>query len=253
MMRSSAGRQGRAGHGRGRGTSAREIALSARRRRRGGRDQLSARRPEAEAVAAEISGRAARRRPIRPTSRTAADRQAMVAQRRERLRRAQHPRQQCRARDPPALHRDHAGRLAQADRYLPLRRDPLLPRRRRRSGGREAAAASSASSADSSRVGESGLAIVAAARAGVIALMKSLAREFGRSGTTANSISLGLVETAHDKAWVEANREKLVKALSGAPSRPAGRRRADGGAARLAAGGWITGQAISISGGFSMV
>ena len=48
---------------------------------------------------------------------------------------------------------------------------------------------------DSSRVGESGLAIVAAARAGVVALMKSLAREFGRSGTTANAISLGLVET----------------------------------------------------------
>ena len=64
---------------------------------------------------------------------------------------------------------------------------------------------------DSSRVGESGLAIVAAARAGVVALMKSLAREFGRSGTTANTVSLGLVETAHDRDWVEANREKLVK------------------------------------------
>jgi NAD(P)-dependent dehydrogenase (short-subunit alcohol dehydrogenase family) len=64
---------------------------------------------------------------------------------------------------------------------------------------------------DSSRVGESGLAIVAAARAGVVALMKSLAREFGRNGTTANTVSLGLVETDHDKEWVEANREKLVK------------------------------------------
>ena len=64
---------------------------------------------------------------------------------------------------------------------------------------------------DSSRVGESGLAIVAAARAGVVALMKSLAREFGRSGTTANTVSLGLVETAHDRAWVEENREKLVR------------------------------------------
>src|SRR5882672_7877080 len=49
---------------------------------------------------------------------------------------------------------------------------------------------------DSSRIGESGLAIVAAARAGVVALMKSLALEFGRSGTTANTVSLGLVETA---------------------------------------------------------
>ncbi|MBV8824955.1 MAG: SDR family NAD(P)-dependent oxidoreductase, partial [Hyphomicrobiales bacterium] len=64
---------------------------------------------------------------------------------------------------------------------------------------------------DSSRVGESGLAIVAAARAGVVALMKSLARELGRSGTTANTVSLGLVETAHDRAWVEENREKLVR------------------------------------------
>src|SRR5215471_1696864 len=53
---------------------------------------------------------------------------------------------------------------------------------------------------DSSRVGESGLSIAAAARAGVIALMKSLAREMGRSGTTANAVSLGLVETAHDRA-----------------------------------------------------
>ena len=37
---------------------------------------------------------------------------------------------------------------------------------------------------DSSRVGESGLALAAAARAGTIALMKSLAREWGRSGVT---------------------------------------------------------------------
>jgi len=65
---------------------------------------------------------------------------------------------------------------------------------------------------DSSRIGESGLAIVAAARAGVVALMKSLARELGRNGTTANTVALGLVETDHDKDWVEANREKLVKA-----------------------------------------
>src|SRR5205823_4690595 len=60
---------------------------------------------------------------------------------------------------------------------------------------------------DSSRVGESGLAIVAAARAGVVALMKSLARELGRSGTTANTVSLGLVETPHDMDWVDANRD----------------------------------------------
>jgi 3-oxoacyl-[acyl-carrier protein] reductase len=106
---------------------------------------------------------------------------------------------------------------------------------------------------DSSRVGESGLALAAAARAGTIALMKSLAREWGRSGVTANSIALGLIETAHDKAWVEANRDKLVKAYAirrlGLPSDVAPM------VALLAsdAGSWITGQTISINGGYSMV
>jgi NAD(P)-dependent dehydrogenase (short-subunit alcohol dehydrogenase family) len=106
---------------------------------------------------------------------------------------------------------------------------------------------------DSSRVGESGLAIVAAARAGVVALMKSLAREFGRSGTTANTVSLGLVETAHDKAWVEENREKLVRLY---PVRRLGMPDDIAPAVALLASprsGWITGQVLSISGGFSMV
>lgn len=106
---------------------------------------------------------------------------------------------------------------------------------------------------DSSRVGESGLAIVAAARAGVVALMKSLAREFGRSGTTCNTVSLGLVETDHDKDWVEANREKLVRLY---PVRRLGQA---GDVVPMVtllaspASGWITGQVLSISGGYSMV
>jgi NAD(P)-dependent dehydrogenase (short-subunit alcohol dehydrogenase family) len=106
---------------------------------------------------------------------------------------------------------------------------------------------------DSSRVGESGLALAAAARAGTIALMKSLAREMGRTGTTANSIALGLIESTHDRNWVEANREKLVKAYAirrlGQPSDVAPM------VTLLAsdAGAWITGQVISINGGFSMV
>jgi len=106
---------------------------------------------------------------------------------------------------------------------------------------------------DSSRVGESGLAIVAAARAGVIALMKSLAREFARSGTTANTVSLGLVETAHDAQWVAANREKLIRLY---PLRRLGLAGDVAPMVTLLASpraGWITGQVISISGGFSMV
>jgi 3-oxoacyl-[acyl-carrier protein] reductase len=106
---------------------------------------------------------------------------------------------------------------------------------------------------DSSRIGESGLAIVAAARAGVVALMKSLAREFGRSGTTANTVALGLVETPHDKEWVDANREKLIKLY------PLRRLGLPGDVAPMVVllasphCGWITGQVLSISGGFSMV
>jgi 3-oxoacyl-[acyl-carrier protein] reductase len=106
---------------------------------------------------------------------------------------------------------------------------------------------------DSSRVGESGLAIVAAARAGVVALMKSLAREFGRSGTTANTVSLGLVETRHDKEWVDANREKLVRLY---PVRRLGLPADIAPMVTLLASphaGWITGQVLSISGGYSMV
>lgn len=106
---------------------------------------------------------------------------------------------------------------------------------------------------DSSRVGESGLAIAAAARAGVIALMKSLARELGRSGTTANAVSLGLVETVHDPPWVQENREKLVRLY---PLRRLGLPDDVAPTVALLASpraGWITGQVLSISGGYSMV
>jgi len=106
---------------------------------------------------------------------------------------------------------------------------------------------------DSSRVGESGLSIVGAARAGVIALMKSLAREMGRNGVTANTVSLGLVETGHDPAWLDANREKLVRFY---PTRRLGQPDDIAPTVALLASprsGWITGQVISISGGYCMV
>lgn len=105
---------------------------------------------------------------------------------------------------------------------------------------------------DSSRVGESGLAIGAAARAGNIALMKSVARET-RAGLTANTLALGLIETAHEPAFIAANRDKLTKLY---PLRRLGQ---PGDVAPLAVllasqeGGWITGQVISVNGGFSMV
>lgn len=106
---------------------------------------------------------------------------------------------------------------------------------------------------DSSRVGESGLSIVAAARAGVIGLIKSLARELGRSGVTANTLALGMVETGHDPEWLAANRDKLVRLY---PVRRLGQPDDIAPTVTLLASprsGWITGQVISISGGYSMV
>jgi 3-oxoacyl-[acyl-carrier protein] reductase len=106
---------------------------------------------------------------------------------------------------------------------------------------------------DSSRVGESGLSIVAAARAGVIGLVKSIARELGRAGITANTVSLGMVETGHDPKWLDANREKLVRFY---PTRRLGLAEDIAPTVLLLASprsGWITGQTISVSGGYSMV
>ena len=76
----------------------------------------------------------------------------------------------------------------------------------------------------------------------MIGLMKSLAREFGRFGITANTLSLGLIETAHDKAWVEANRDKLTRNY---PLRRLGVADDIAPMVTLLAsphGGWITGQ-----------
>lgn len=107
---------------------------------------------------------------------------------------------------------------------------------------------------DSSRVGEANLALAAAARGGTIALGKSLARELGRAKVCVNTVSLGLVQTAHsDAEFLEKNMDKIVKAY---PLKRIGK--PDDITPMVAflasdASSWITGQVISINGGFSMV
>jgi NAD(P)-dependent dehydrogenase (short-subunit alcohol dehydrogenase family) len=107
---------------------------------------------------------------------------------------------------------------------------------------------------DSARVGEKRLAITAASRGGVLALTKSLARELGRDGITVNAFALGLIETAHsDKAWLDRNRDRIVRQY------PLGRIGTAEDVAPMIAfiasegAGWITGQVVSINGGYSMV
>lgn len=107
---------------------------------------------------------------------------------------------------------------------------------------------------DSSRVGEANLSMAAASRAGAIALIKSLAKEFGRYDITCNSVTLGMIQSAHsDTKWLEDMLPKMVK------NYPLKRIGQPGDVAPMIAflasdaASWITGQTISINGGFAMV
>jgi 2-hydroxycyclohexanecarboxyl-CoA dehydrogenase len=107
---------------------------------------------------------------------------------------------------------------------------------------------------DSARVGQAQLSITAAARGGVLSLTRSLARELGRANVTVNALSFGWVETGHtDPAFWEANRDKILQAYAikrlGRPDDVAP------AVAFLAsdAAAWITGQTISISGGYTTI
>lgn len=107
---------------------------------------------------------------------------------------------------------------------------------------------------DSSRIGEANLSMAAAARAGTIALIKSLAREFGRHDITCNAVTLGMIQSAHsDPAWLAENLPKMIRNY---PLKRIGR---PGDVAPMitflasAEAGWITGQTISVNGGFAML
>lgn len=107
---------------------------------------------------------------------------------------------------------------------------------------------------DSSRVGESGLSLIAAPRAGQGALVKSVAKEVGRYNITLNCVSVGVVDTSHyPSGHIDKYREKIVK------SYPLGRLGTAEDVAPMILllcsdlSNWITGQIISVNGGYSMV
>jgi 2-hydroxycyclohexanecarboxyl-CoA dehydrogenase len=107
---------------------------------------------------------------------------------------------------------------------------------------------------DSSRIGEANISLAATARGGTIALGKSIAKELGRFNITVNTVSLGLVKTAHqDPEFLAKNMDRILKAY------PLKRIGEPGDIAPMVAflasdgASWITGQVISVNGGFSMV
>jgi len=110
---------------------------------------------------------------------------------------------------------------------------------------------------DSGRVGESRIAGVAATLASTTGLMKSVAKEFGRNGIRANTVSLGLVRSerfAHHTG--NADDERMARIAKMYPLRRVGVPADVPPMVLLLASplsSWTTGQTVSVNGGYSMV
>lgn len=110
-------------------------------------------------------------------------------------------------------------------------------------------------SSDGARTGERFLSVYAAAKAGLIGLTKSLAKELGRNGVNVNAIAPGTTNTPGGAGFIEqaGGAEKLARAY------PLGRIGEPQDIANAALflvsplSSWMTGQVLSVSGGFTMV
>ncbi len=111
---------------------------------------------------------------------------------------------------------------------------------------------------DAARVGSSGEAVYAGAKAGVIAFTKTIAREAARAGVTANAVCPGPTDTPllASMAADAPDAERLVDALTRAvPMRRLGRPEDIAAAVAFLASeeaGFVTGQTLSVSGGLTM-
>jgi 2-hydroxycyclohexanecarboxyl-CoA dehydrogenase len=125
----------------------------------------------------------------------------------------------------------------------------VLPRLLARRAGRVVSIAS-----DAARVGSSGEAVYAACKAGVVAFTKSVAREVARSGVTLNCVCPGPTDTEL-LAGVDPS-GKLQQALARAiPLGRLGRPEDLAGAVAFLLSddaAFVTGQALSVSGGLTM-
>lgn len=117
---------------------------------------------------------------------------------------------------------------------------------------------------DSARLGQARLAYYAAAKAGVVALVKSVAQEVGPNGVTLNVVSPGATNTElrqerengmRAQMGEERYARRVQSVLRMYPTRRLGE--PDDVAALVAflasdRAGWITGQVVSVNGGFAM-
>jgi 2-hydroxycyclohexanecarboxyl-CoA dehydrogenase len=128
----------------------------------------------------------------------------------------------------------------------------VLPGMIEREGGRIICVASEAG-----RVGSSGEVVYSAAKGGVIAFAKALAREVARWQITVNCVAPGPTDTPFLEAFRQAGDERIVEAMVKAtPLRRLARPEEIAAAIAYLASeeaAFITGQTLSISGGLTML
>jgi 2-hydroxycyclohexanecarboxyl-CoA dehydrogenase len=114
-------------------------------------------------------------------------------------------------------------------------------------------------SSEAGRVGSKGSAVYSAAKGGVIAFMKVIARENARYGITANSIAPGPIETPLLMGALDAGElgEKIIETMkSGTQMRRLGKPEEVAAAVAFLASddaSYVTGETLGVSGGLGMV
>lgn len=127
----------------------------------------------------------------------------------------------------------------------------VLPGMIERSAGRIVSIAS-----DAGRVGSSGEAVYAGCKGGVIAFMKTVAREVARYGVTANTVCPGPTATPPVTKMLAEGSERYIEALKRSiPMRRLGEPEDIAAAVEYLVSdgaGYVTGQTLSVNGGLSM-